>query len=468
MLASRTPTCSSRSLLGGACGAGDTRSIVRGPVVFVACLLLTFGAPARADEPTAPLAGEALRAQVQRWIQDLHSGEFAVRESARDALRAHAREALDLLEAAQEDPDAEVRRTVRALLSHFVVGAGEASSAPVPAGRLDLLGLLDLRLDDATLEAAFSTLGHLLGGRFDVPVAAREQRVSLEAVAEPAFQVLDRLLVLGNLRLGQPFDRSQVAKLEPAGDGPRAPRAAAGPLQVEVVSVTSTRSLDSSALPHYALELRVQWIPLVQVSQYQGPRVEVARDAAGHAFRTSRSSANAVTHGVSMNATHANVTLHIEPTGVECEESLAVLELVLPAVRMQHGPQHVSLDDTDRIPVCLGRDGTEVAPGTEGSVNFESLAQAEDARGPWVLDLSATLRADVAQRSVQALLLLPGERVEPLHVAGGRSRSSDGTIRLTARAHRSPIERPRALRVTWFQREEVGDLRLRIPDVPLR
>ena len=80
------------------------------------------------------------------------------------------------------------------------------------------------------------------------------------------------------------FDRAGVGKLVPAGDGPVAPWTAVGPLQVEVTEVTATRPLDSKALPRYVLNLRVQWIPIVQIAQYQTPQLQRAVDAKDDMF----------------------------------------------------------------------------------------------------------------------------------------------------------------------------------------
>jgi hypothetical protein len=434
--------------------------------LFVLCLLLCLGTPLAAEEPPAPLQGEALRAQVARWIADLRSDSFGVREQARAGLERHGAEARDLLEAARDDEDAEVRRTVRDILER---GAENETPAPVrvEAGQIARMARLDFEVHDVPLGEAFKRFGARIGARFEMPTPPSEARVTLVAKELAPFDVLERLLQAGDLVMAGPLDRAGVGVLRPRAGAPRPPRAAVGPLQVDVIEVTSTRSLDARRQARHALKLRIQWIPLVQISQYQAPRIEVARDPDGNAFKSNAGS-RVTNHGVSNHARHAEVVVPLDPLSEDCGESLAVLEMVLPIVRLQHDQQAVALDDLARMPITLDRGGKRVEPGTENAVRFDALAESADRSGQWVADLSATLLSEVAQRTLQSWITTKDGRHLPLYVAGGRSRSADGTVRITARAYGIGDGDPAGVRVTWFAREEAGDVRIRLTDIPLR
>lgn len=419
------------------------------------------------DEAPAALAGEALRKRVERWIGELRSDEFEVREAARAGLRQHGSAARDLLEAAKDDEDPEVRRTVRALLSD-TRGNPARPSNPVQAGEIDTLGLVTLVLDDVPLEAALAEVGRQMGARFDVPADAKARRVSHTAKAQPCFAALRAVLEAGGVRMAKTFGATGRVALSEADDTPVPPWAAAGPLLVEIVEVSATRALDAVRPPRYALKLRVQWAPLVQVAQYELPRVEAARDEHGAEFKPTAGSRRSVRYGVGQSTRSATVQVHLEPSGSKPAETIATLTVELPIAGLQHDVTRVVLDDASRIPVCLGPDGAEAEPGTNESVRFHALDKSDDGRSQWVADLSATLLDPVPQRTVQVFMKDAQGRRERLPIYGGRSRSADGTVRLTARAWRSGTAKPAGLVVSWFRREEAGRLRFEFADVPLR
>lgn len=439
-------------------------------LLLLTCLLLPVpGRLARAeeDEPARALEGEELREQVRQWIADLRSDQYEVREAAREGLRTHGLKARDLLEAAQDDEDPEVRRTVRALLS------GQPRPPvripmQVQDGKLQELGLVTLELEDAPLGQALDELGRQMGAHFEVPEEARSHRVTVQERDAPCFHVLRGLLAAGGLRMPKSFDAAGSVTLAPAGEEPVPPWAAAGPVLVEVVSVTATRTLDAVKPPRFALSLRVVWAPLVHIGQYEQPRPEVARGSLGGVFKAASDSRRSVRYGVGQYTRTASVQVHLEPTGPKDDPVLAVLELVLPIASLQHRRAEVRLRDTGRIPICLGPDGEPAEPDTDEAVQFQALDLSEDGRSQWVADITATLLDPVPQRTVQAFTADADGRLERLQIYGGRSRAADGTVRLTARGWRSGADKPEGLVVTWFRREDGGSLRFRLTDIPLR
>jgi hypothetical protein len=434
-------------------------------LLLLLLLLLGLATPLRADEePAAP----DVRARIGKWIEDLRADAFGVRETARQQLKQYGLKARDLLEAAKDDEDPEVRRTIRGILD----GAGGTPRVPVAAqvadGRFDDVHLVTMEVGDATLEDALRALGEQIGARFEVPESARGTRVTLRAGAEPPFAVLRRLLALGGLRMPEPFDRAGVGSLVLAGDAPTPPWAASGPILVEATELTVTRPLAAKAPPRYILTLRMQWIPLVQIAQYGTPRVTKAEDAQGHAFVAGAAMARQVGYGVGSTRQYADVHVHLEPASETFGDALACLEITLPINSLQHDRGEIVLADASRAPVRLGIDGQEALPGAPESVLFESLSRPDDGRGQWVADLVAVLAGEVAQRTLEAALVEAGGRRHPLHVAGGRSRAADGTVRLTARAYGLGSALPKGIRVAWYRREESGTIAVRLTDVPLR
>lgn len=92
-----------------------------GPALFLLLLGLLAFLPCgslRADDE-APRTPEEKRAFVAKCLRELRSSAFDVREAARQGLEDHGADAPDLLEAARDDADPEVRRTVRMLLARM-------------------------------------------------------------------------------------------------------------------------------------------------------------------------------------------------------------------------------------------------------------------------------------------------------------------------------------------------------------
>src|SRR5204862_4665018 len=86
---------------------------------FVLALAFLAAVPARgvaAGDPPIPAGEEAMKKEVDRLLSEVASDKFETREAARKRLLSIARAARSALEARREDPDPEIRRTVRTLL----------------------------------------------------------------------------------------------------------------------------------------------------------------------------------------------------------------------------------------------------------------------------------------------------------------------------------------------------------------
>ncbi len=414
---------------------------------------------ARADEPQIPpaLQGEALRTHVKQWIEDLRSDSFATRQTARHGLQRYGTKARDLLEAVADDEDPEVRRTVRLLL-----GGEPTKTAPVAPGDLAAIGRVTLPASDATLK----DLGRQFGGRFEMPDDWTPPESGGEIENEPYFEALRMLLKRADLSMKGPFDGAGHARLvHRDAEAVVVPQAAAGPVLVRVTEVTSTRALTSTAKPHYSLTLDVWWVPSVAVSQLSTPTVTAAEDTAGNAFRATTK--GRVTYGVSPMQSSRSVNVTFQPTTDVFHEKLAKLVVKFP-MRIRHVAHTVRFDDIEKLPRCRTKDGKDVEPGTEGSVELRSFEPVENQTGSWVVELVAVLPKQLARTTAQIFVRWAGGREQRLHVMGGRSHSADGTLNLTGRAYGAGIGKPEAIWVTWFDRESDGELEVVLKDVPLR
>ena len=441
----------------------------RALAVACMCLLLAGGLPARAeDEPVPPKASpQEIRAQVADWLRDLSADEFETREAARAGLRRLGLEARDLLEAAKDDEDPEVRRTVRAILA--TVDGRPTHSAHVRPGDLVNLDLVTASVATSPLKKVLAALGAPYGARFELDdEALGERSASLDARRVPFFDALDGVLRAQGMHLARPFDASGEAGIAAVPEGfVRPPRAACGPTQVSVVAVSATRSFGASVPERYALTVRLDWTPSVQVTQYEMPTIEVARDPQGRAYKPTAAMNRRIAYGVGSTSRSNDLTLYVEPKEDGAAPHLAVLEFSLPlTLRRDAAGIDVDLDRT--LPCTVGKDGKDVAEGTDGSVRVESVNEVDGSHGQWVVEMTVTLKDDIAQRTLQTFVLEEGGKVSRLGVYGGRSRSADGTLRITARAYRGNRGRPKGLRVSWFRREEYGTLRYRLEDIPLR
>ncbi len=424
--------------------------------------------PAPAKPPVRPKAAQPdIHEQVSRWLEELRSEDFEVRETARRSLRARGLQARDVLEGAKDDADPEVRRTVRAILAR-APAKPTLTAAQVTPGDFRGIGRLSLKAQDEPLQDILARVDEALGSRIEPPEALLQKALTLDLTDAPCYDVLAAIQKATLTRPQQPFDRSGRMLLVAADPRvKRAPRGAVGPMQITVLEVAATRAFGVETLPRYALKLRLEWAPFVQVGQYDRPTVEVARDPDGKRYRATAAMARNASYGVGTTVKHHTTTVHLEPAEVDCKQMLAALELSVQ-MRLQHDRVTVKLDDLSKTPCCLGPDGKPAKPGSNESVQFHSVAQAEGGRGQWVVDFTATLLDEKARRNLQAFLVEEDGSTRQVSVYGGRSIGADGTVRITARAYRGTRGKPKALRVSWFRREEQGSLRFRIEDIPLR
>lgn len=448
--------------------AGDTAALMRLLFAFLLLLLPALSAHAEEEVPKPPLpkgAKAEIQAQVAGWLKDLRSESYQVREGARRMLLAKGLQARDLLEAAKDDPDPEVRRTVRAVLAR---APAQAAAVQVRPGNFRGIGRLTIHAKNEPLASVLQRVERVVGGRIEPPKALLVKAVTLDLVDKPCYDVIAALATLTATRVSQPFDRSgRMQLVEADGTWKPAPRGAAGPMQITLLEVAATRSFGLQAPPRYALKLRLEWAPFVQVQQYERPTVEVARDPDGKRFRPSPAMARTASYGVGTTVKHHTTTVHIEPAEAGCKEQLGALEVTVP-MRLRHGLAAVEVNDLAQLPVCLGPDGKAAKPGTNESVQVHDISRAEGSRGQWVVDFTATLTDEGAQRTLEAFLIEPDGALRRVSVYGGRSIGADGTVRITARAYRGRAGRPKGLKVTWFRREEQGRLRFRLEDIPLR
>lgn len=437
-------------------------------------LLVCFSAPPlRAeDEPAAPAvedtpASGGVRARVAGWLKDLRDDAFRVRDAARAGLQREGLRARDLLEAAAEAEDPEVRRTVAAILAR-APGVTRVRQGDVHPGDFDALGRVSLDLQGVPLREALASLGKRFGGRFRLPADLPGKPVTLQAEGVPCFTALASLMKLGGLQMPAPFDAQGAATLVLSSeDSPPVPRAFAGPLRVRVEEVTATRSFASKQGPRYVVRLRLDWAPFVQVYQHRTVRVEVARDPDGKPFVAGPGMRSTARHYVGTRAHSAMIEVQLVPGPEGCKPELGVLEISVP-MTLRYDRARVVLDDTARIPVVLDISGKPAGPKQEESVSFLSLEPSGQGRGQWILEYAAHLKRDVARGTLEAHVREASGRLSQLYVAGGRSRESDGSVRITARAYRGTKGKPKSLVVSWYRREDPGEIRFRLQNIPLR
>ncbi|MFV1958821.1 MAG: hypothetical protein ACC662_05340 [Planctomycetota bacterium] len=423
-----------------------------------------WGRPVATADGEKPRPVE-VRTRVAAWLDDLSSDAFKVREAARRGLEKWGGEARDLLEGRRDDPDPEVRRTVRRLL----VRLGRPRVAgPSSIRDFSDLGLVRLHAED-TLRALLLAVARSQGARIEVPAGKGDAATRIDLDGVPFFDAVAKLAGEAGLAPVGAFDAAGRLRLEDASTQPRVPWAGAGPMRVRVAEVTATRVLAPEPERRYVVAFDLDWSPAVQLVSYRTPRILLARDVGGHGFRAGAALRTNTTWGVSSGALAARMTIPLEPEGKETTERLAELSFELP-VRLRHDRRQVrfvvgrnrTLPETR---VVAGREG--LSPGGEGSVTLRSVGRPDGGRGPWVVELSARLGGGAAAQSLQVLL----EGADgTLHRSYGGSRfpAADGQIELTARTYGRWAEAPVAVRVYWFGAESEGSFVFRLKGVPLR
>ena len=187
----------------------------------------------------------------------------------------------------------------------------------------------------------------------------------------------------------------------------------------------------------------------------RSPKIESARDPDGKAYQPTAAMNRTVNYGISTSRRHHAFTLHVSPTSQDAKPTLAVLEVRM-AMTLRYDPIRVRFDAEGEYP--KSKDG----------VTLHGVEAVEGSKGQYVVDFSAKLPDDVADRSLVAHVVEKDGRASMLGVYGGRSRAADGTVRIRARAWRGNRGPPPAIRVSWHRREERGSLRFRLKDIPLR
>ncbi len=461
-------------------GGGSTLVVVLGArfptrrlaSVGAALLLATLdcsGGSARAgEERQAPGAGAVgdVAEQVRGWIADLASERYEVREQARQGLERWGREAPEVLRAHADDADPEVKRTLRALLARL-----ETAVERVPATLADLtrVGLVRLEARGEPLGGLLDGLSASMGGLFQVPEEARQVAVTLALSDAPYFAAVEALAAQVGLEAPLPFDGEALLTLAaPAPGVVAAPTASVGPLRVRALRIQASRPLAGAGPATHALTLEVQLAPCVQLVSYRPPRLVSALDAQGRRWRTAGTAEPPTTYGVGGDPRRVETLVSLEPSEPEAADRLARLELAFP-MRLRHERHELVFEPLEGLPRTLDEQGRASEAGKRGSVTLEAFGPAEGRNDAWTVELACVLTSVAARASVEAWLELDSGQRRRLWIAGGRSTTSaDGRLRLVGRAHGVGPQRPRAVRVVWFERESEGEVALTLEDVPLR
>jgi hypothetical protein len=434
--------------------------------LFPLLLLLPSASLFAGDEPGTPLTEAEVRERVPGWIEELRSPSFEVRERARAALEAHAARAEDLLQKHRDDTDPEVRRTVCVILD----GLGREAAEPLAdPGDLKALGRVSLSAEGKAADL-FRILGEGQGARFVLPTPEPEDAIVLAFTDVPFFTGIAQLAAVFGLDASGTFDAAGTLVLRPLVADPESaetPEASNGAFRVRLAEVTATRTLGGAGQRRYQLALDLDWAPSVQLVSYGTPTNLLARTAADARYRPGAAMRSNTTYGVGTGQRRARLTLHLDPpeTG-EAEEHLEALSFRLP-LRLRRDPRRLRLDAALERPLTLGVDGQTAESGSPGSFTLEELDQPDGEQGPWVAYVVARLPGETARRSVQAYLEAADGTLRPT-VAGARTQSADGVLRLTLRAYGRWEDPPVAVHVEWFGTEEEGALDFALVGVPLR
>ncbi len=377
----------------------------------------------------------------------------------------HGGRARDLLEAAADDPDPEVRGAVRVVLERL----DPKPVAVGPAGPLIDLSAIGL----VTLEArgpiwgVFRRLGQVQEGLYALPPAAREKEAEVHVEGEPIFRVVDLIAAGVGLDGSAPYDPGGTLTLREPREGQEpVPTVSLGPLRGRIVRVTTVRTLGGTTPRTHSLALQLQWAPAIQVVSLEGPRVESAEDEKGNAFRSPPG--GPVSYGLSPASTSIELTVGLQPAPAAAPtgERLAHVDLVAP-MRVRTGRASVDFrrgkEESQTIPVTAAQTGGK----TGGEVVLRRMESPEAPGGTWLVEVRATLDAEAARESVRASLLAGDGSVGALGLTT-RSVSADGTVELVGRGRLASGTSPTGVRVSWFTQEGRAEPRLRFEDVPLR
>jgi hypothetical protein len=415
--------------------------------------LLALGAGLASGSPEDPAAeadaaAQALERTVERLLADLASDDFAVREKARERLEGLAPSAHAILLRRKDDPDPEVRRTVRGLLESTT-----APQAPGPAADLSGVGVVTFAAT-GTLEEVLAKWESVAGGRLRLPASAAGVRVSVDATRRPYFEALDGLLAQAKVETADGFDDAGSGRAVARGGTSPSPRAYWGAFRLDVDQVHAIRDFKDAGRMKYALALRAMWSPHVEVVHYAQPTVLAAVDAAGKAWRAT-DPAVAVHHGAAGGRrTWNELRVGLEPPEGPIAKALAEVRVAM-RFRVRHARQEIRFED----PAGMALPATRTAPsGGDGpgevKATLESFGPDPDAHGWSVAGLSVRLPAGVPPERLAVSLDAAGGDPRTMHDRADRVMGSDGVLKLTVRAPGSREEaNPRAVRVSWFARE---------------
>ncbi len=440
--------------------AGRAARAGRALVLAIGLVALLAARSGAGDDASADVPGDAaLRARVVQWLDDLRSASFETRETARAGLERYAQAAPDLLEARKDDPDAEVRRTVRTILERL---HGAAPPPPAPQdGDVEGVGRVTISAN-GPLSAVLERLGAPYGARAVVPGDAGGTVVALDLHDVPFFEALAQVAAVADLVAPGPFEPDGTIALRGADATPAVPSAASGPLRVRVEEVTSTRTLTRPGRRHH-LVLDLDWMPAVSVSVWRTPTDLQAVDPDGRPVPPGAAMRSRTSWGAGVGATSGRFAIDLDPAADDRVERLARLEFALP-VRLAVGRHDVHFDrPTDDLPRTLPPGS---GPDTEGAVTLRSLARAPG-NGPWVAEVGIRLAGETAERTLSLWLDRDDGTSVPL-TAGTRFPSADGWLSIVARAWGRSEALPVRLRATWLTSEVEGNARFRLEDVPLR
>jgi hypothetical protein len=441
---------------------------------LLALVLMCAGLCPGAQAEDEPAGSPDVRARVQQWLEDLRSEEYPVRDAARAGLEREGLQARDLLEARKDDPDLEVRATIRALLAR---PAPNTDVRQDPAAAATDIGRVSGVVPAGTFLDRLEAFGVPFGAVFEWPaLTSPDKSLPPTAVRGPWFEVLQLLLAEGGLMLSDPFTADGIAKPRAAAGRTAVPQATVGPFLLRVSEVTVTHSLAEERPDQYGLGIQLWWAPQVQVTSFTAPQLVEAKDPEGRAFRPSITRRGMTTHGVSTMRKHHDVVLSV--VGAAGHQPVIGKLAVSSRIRFRHGHRVVRFDDVATLPQTRDAQGTLVDPvaaaastkeARHGHVTLQALQkQGEAPRFQWVVHLRTRFARDLPRRSAWMRLTWSDGSVQRLHVMGGRSESADGSLELTARAYPKGDNQPTAVELIWYEKESEQEYHFTLPNVPLR
>ncbi len=423
------------------------------------------GAPGD-EEPAVPSDDEQVRREIQKSLADLASDDFAVREEARKRLASLAPRARAILEARKDDPDPEVRRTVRALLDAISPARAVEPTAPADLSRVGRVTFAG----KGPLPEVLKAWDAACGGRFRVPGFAAGPEVEAAVFQTPYFQALDALLAQAKAETVEGFDEAGIATVQPANPGVAIPRAYWGAFRLDVDSVHAIREFRSPGPVRYALRLKALWSPDVQVLMYAKPRGLRAVDSEGRTWTSvDRDEATQYGAGGVRRTLQDDLFATFEAPAGAAPARLETVD-VLARFRVRYDRRELRFDG----PAALALPAERAGGGEDGKAaivkaTLESFGPDPALKGWTTAALSVLLPRSVNAQALSLRLDLPDGSARPMYDLQSRVLGSDGLLHLTVRASGSPAdEKPAALRLVWFVREGEATVPFTVRGVPLR